>query len=268
MLFLLKLPPVLGSFLAILLSVAFTGTLFIIAHLLFRGKRPEATTTFAQQMALRIGTMHALVVALVFSSLTAELIKLQDMSDAESISAANIYFILKDNPAKAAARLQSLIPIYLKTVIEQDWEELSEMPHDLPAWELISEMQRITLNWETKTSSDEMLKGYVFDNLNRMAENRNQRIIEWQAPDLPPVFWAIAFSGYLLTLLPYLFVELNKRRLLLISGYAIMIGIMFYGIAVLDKPFLSRAVKPTSFVVMYHDISEGSPLSPPNTQKD
>ena len=268
MMFLLKLPPVLGALLAILISLSFTFALFITAHLLLRGKRPDQTRTFAQQMALRIGTIHALVVALVFSILTGGLIKLFDMSDAEAISAARIYFILKDNQSEEAARLRSLIPLYLKTVIEKDWEELSEMPHDLPAWELVAKMQGITLNWKTVKPSDEMLKGYVFENLNTMAENRNKRIIEWQAPDLPPVFWAIAFSGFILTLLPYLSVELSKRRLLLVCGYAIMIGIMFYGIAVLDKPFLSRAVKPTSFAVMYNDISEGALSSPLSIQKD
>ena len=267
MIFLLKLPSVLGALIAVLLSLACTCALFISAHFLLGGRRSSETTTFAQQMALRIGTMHALVVALVFSSLTAELIKLYKMSDAEAISAANIYYILKYSPAEEAARLRPLIPLYLKTVLEQDWEELSAMPHGLPAWELISKMQGITLNWKTTTSSDEMLKNYVFDNLNTVAEKRNQRVIEGQAPNLPTVFWVIAFTGYFLTLLPYLFVELSTRRLLLICGYAITIGIMFYGIVVLEKPFLSRSVKPTSFEVMYNDILAGSALSPHGIQK-
>ena len=266
MLFLLKLPPLLGSFVAILLSLAFTCALFYTFHIFLRGKRPDETKTFAQQMALRIGTMHALVVALVFSSLTAQLLKLYEMSDAEAISAANIYFILEDSPSEEATRLRALIPRYLKTVVEQDWEALSVTPHNLPAWDLIYEMQRITLNWQPANSSDEMLKTYVFDNLNKMAENRNKRIIEWLAPSLPPIFWAIAFSGYFLTLLPYLSVEFSKRRLLLVCSYAVIIGIMFYGIAVLDKPFLSRTIKPTSFEVAYNDITKRPPLLPHGSQ--
>lgn len=74
MMFILKLPPVLGALTAVLMSLAFTLVLFIAAHLLLRGKRPDQTRTFAQQMALRIGTIHALVVALVFSILTGGLV--------------------------------------------------------------------------------------------------------------------------------------------------------------------------------------------------
>ena len=76
MIFLLKLPPILGTFIAVLISLTFTCVLFITAHIFLRGKRPDETKVFAQQMALRIGTMHVLVVALVFSILTGELIKL------------------------------------------------------------------------------------------------------------------------------------------------------------------------------------------------
>ena len=255
MTFLLKFPPVLGSLVAVFITLAFTCALFITTHIFLRGKRPDQTRTFAQQMALRIGTMHALVMALVFGSLTGELMKLHNMSDAEAISASNIYFILEGNPAEEAVRLRSLVPLYLKAVIEQDWEKLSHTPHDLPAWEHFNKMEQINLNWKTTSSSDEMLKGVIFENLNSMAENRKKRVIEWQAPNLPNVFWAIAILGYILTLLPYLSVELSKFRLILICGYAIMMGIMFYGIAVLDRPFMSRAIKPAAFEVMLNGIS-------------
>ena len=266
MMYLLEMPPVLGSIITVLIFLAFTCAVFLTAHVMFRGRRPDETRTFAVQMAMRIGTMHALIVALVFSILTSELKQLHNLSDVEAISAANIYYTLRDNQTEEAARLRSLIPRYLKTVIEQDWEAFSTEVSDLPAWKLIAEMQAVTLNWDTSSRSEVMLKDYVFNNLNTMAENRNKRVIEWQA-DLPSVFWAIAILGFILTLLPYLSVEFSKLRLLLVCGYAVIIGIIFYGIAVLDKPFISGAIKPTSFEVMYNDISKGASPSPHAAQK-
>ena len=115
--FLLQLPPVLGPIIATLASVIITGGLFIAAHYIFGDNRSATTTTFMQQMALRVGTMHALVVALVFSMLTSELIKQYDLSDAEALSAANIYYILADNSLETATRIRELVPEYLKTVI-------------------------------------------------------------------------------------------------------------------------------------------------------
>lgn len=255
--FMLQLPPLVGPLIAVLISLVITGGLFVLVHLQFRGKRPDKTPTFYQQMALRVGTMHALVVALVFSILTGELIKQYNLSDVEAISAANIYYALGDNPAEQAARIRELVPEYLQTVIEQDWAVFSQRPHELPAWKLIARMQRITLDWRPASRSDDMIKHYVFDNLNIMAENRNKRVVEWQAPNLPSIFWGIAIAGYLLTMIPYMCIELTPARLLLVGCYAVVIGLMFYGIAVLDNPFLSRAVKPASFEVMYNDITAG-----------
>ena len=76
-------------------------------------------------MALRIGTMHALVVALVFDVLNSQLINLQQISDTEAVSAARIYWTLKNNQAPEAVELRKLMPIYLQTVIEKDWKALN-----------------------------------------------------------------------------------------------------------------------------------------------
>ena len=255
---LLRITPILGAFLSIMISVTCTFVLIICAHIFFHGKRSRETSPFVHQMSLRIGTMHALVVALVFGVLTTELLKLQNTSDSEAISAANIYFTLTDNPSEEAIKLRNLVPVYLNTVIEKDWIELSERPHDLPAWKIIAQMQQTALNWDTKTASEQILRKYVLENLNTIAENRNIRIIERQAPNLPLIFWGIAIVGYILTIMPYLSVELDRRRYMLICCYAIIIGIIFYGIAVLDKPFLSHAVRPSAFEVMYNDIATSS----------
>ena len=257
---LLNLPPLFGTFAAATLSVIVTALLFLCVHLLFSDKKDAVTKTFTQQMALRIGTMHALVVALVFSTLTAELIKLRDLSDIEAISAANIYYTLRGDTSKEATELRSLVPEYLRTVVEKDWEKLTNTPYDLPAWTLLEKMQRISLSLRDGTSSEAMIKKYVFDNLNEMANNRNKRLIDRQAPDIPGVFWTIAITGYFLTLLPYLTIELTRLRLFLVTCYAVIIGILFYGIAVLDRPFESGINKPVAFQIMYSDIKKFPPL--------
>lgn len=252
---LLEINPFLGAFIASLIFILGTGILALTVHLFFRRRRPKEFTPFVNQICLRIGTIHALLVAFVFGVLTTELFKLQNASDSEAISAANIYFTLIDNPSEEAVKLRNLIPIYLQTVIKKDWIELSKTPNDLPAWNIITQMQKITLSWNTVTVSEEMLRRYVFENLNTIAESRNIRIIERQAPNLPLIFWVIAIMGYILTILPLFSIELDKRRFLLICCYAIIIGTIFYGIVLLDKPFLSRAVKPNSFEVMYNDVT-------------
>ncbi|MBT8332095.1 MAG: DUF4239 domain-containing protein [Deltaproteobacteria bacterium] len=229
----------------------------MIVHILFRGKRTEFTRTFAQQMALRIGTMHALVVAFVFSSLTGQLIELYQMSNTEAISAANVYWALKNNQTPEAVELRKLIPDYLQTVVEKDWKAPYKSPQNLPAWELITRMKEIVAKWRPSASADEIIRNHVFNNINTVAENRDRRIIERVAPNLPLVFWLIAIIGYLLSLVPYLTVEHSKLRFTLVCCYAIIIGLLFYGIAELDNPYLGQVIHPTAFEVKLQEIVAG-----------
>ena len=255
--FFIKLPPIIGPIVFALISMAITSAIFTGARYFFRMQRTESTRVFAQQMALRIGTMHALVVALVFSVLTGQLIKLHHTSDTEAISAANIYWTLQNSVAPEADELRKLVTDYLQTVIEKDWEALSGSPHDLPAWRIIAKMQAIVTKWNPSASADEIARNYIFKNINTIAESRDIRVIQRMAPNIPDIFWFIAIVGYFLTLVPYLTVEHSKFRFLLILCYATMIGILFYGIAVLDNPFLGRVIHPTSFEVVLHEIRLG-----------
>ena len=257
MAFMINLPPAIGPVVFALITVAITAAIFLMARLIYRGRRTESTRVFAQQMALRIGTMHALVVALVFSVLTGQLIKLHHTSDTEAISAASVYWILKNSEAPEAIALRELIPQYLQIVIEKEWEALSGSPHDLPAWELISRMQSIIVKWRPATAAEELTRKYVFDNINTMAESRDRRVIHRLAPTMPPIFWLIAILGYFLTLAPYLTVEFSKFRFFLVLCYAVIIGVLFYGILVLDNPFSSQVIHPTSFEVTLHEIKAG-----------
>ena len=255
--FFIKLPPIIGPIVLAVISMAITGAIYASAHYIFRMQRTESTRIFAQQMGKRIGTMHALVVALVFSVLTGQLIQLHNTSDTEAISAANVYWTLQNSMAPEADELRKLITNYLQTVIEKDWESLPGSPHDLPAWKLIAKMQAVITKWNPSTSADEISRKYIFNNINTIAECRDIRVIQRTAPNIPAIFWFIAIVGYLLTLVPYLTVEHSKFRFLLILCYAAMIGIMFYGIAVLDNPFLGRVIHPTSFEVVLHEIRLG-----------
>lgn len=64
-------------------------------------------------------------------------------------------------------------------------------------------------------------------------------------------------AGFILTLVPYLTVELTKFRFFLINCYAYMVGITFYGIILLNNPFMNGLVAPTPYEMIYHEMIEG-----------
>jgi len=253
--FLLKLPLVTGFLIAMLATVAFTGVLFLIVHWFFRGKRPNTTRTFAQQMALRIGTLHALIIALVFGVIASEYMDLEKSLDIEAASIGSLYTAL--TPIDDTAKIRNQLTLYLDDVIDNEWKHITTSPLSKSTGQILFEILRNIQNLQTSQPYEEKIKNYAMDMVLKINELRIRRLYGWYREEIPTIFWVIAVSGFILTLVPYLTVELTKFRFLLISCYSCMIGITFYGLFLLNNPFVSGLVAPTPYEMMYKELKAG-----------
>ena len=249
-----RLSDILGPIIVAFIFAVITGLIFAIAHFLFRGKKTKEMGVVAQQMALRIGAIYALVVALVFSALVVEVSHLLRMADTEAVSAGNIYWSLEKNQDSKAVELHKLIPDYLQSVIESDINPIEPNSFKRPAWKLIDRMRETIAQWEPSSATDELLRSYVLENIKTLSESREDRIVAQITPDLPSFFWAFLVLGYFLTLAPYLTIEHSKFGLFLIYGYAIINGLMFYGIIALDNPIILNLMTPVAFEELLNQI--------------
>ena len=254
MLFFLKLHPILGSLIAILSFMAFTSALFIIAHIFLGGRRPNQTKTFAQQMALRIGTLHALIIALVFGALANDYIDLEKTLDNEAAAVGSVYVALRTIQTVDTVRIQDQLALYLNDVINKEWELTSESPFSTSTGQILFAIIKNLENWQTSLPFEEKIKNYSIDKMLKINEMRVKRLYGWYREDVPIIFWIIALVGFTLTLFPYLSVELTKFRLILVNCYSSMVGITFYGIILLNNPFMCGLVAPTPHQMVYEQI--------------
>lgn len=254
MIFFLQLPPILGALIAMLISMAFTCALFVTAHVFLRGKRPSHTRTFAQQMALRIGTLHALIISLVFGALASEYIDLEKTLDNEAAAVGSIYTAFKNISSDDAAQIRLQLAFYLKDVIEKEWGETAESPFSASADQILFGILKKIENWQPSLPLEKKIKNYSIDKMFKINEMRLGRLYGWYREEVPIIFWIVAGVGFILTLIPYLSVELTRFRFILINCYSAMIGITFYGIIVLNNPFLCGLVAPTPHEMVYEQI--------------
>ena len=254
MLFFLKLHPILGSLIAILSFMAFTSALFIIAHIFLGGRRHNQTKTFAQQMALRIGTLHALIIALVFGALANDYIDLEKTLDNEAAAVGSVYVALRTIQTVDTVRIQDQLALYLNDVINKEWELTSESPLSISTGQILFAIIKNLENWQTSLPFEEKIKNYSIDKMLKINEMRVKRLYGWYREDVPIIFWIIAVVGFMLTLFPYLSVELTKFRLILVNCYSSMVGITFYGIILLNNPFMCGLVAPTPHKMVYEQI--------------
>jgi hypothetical protein len=254
MMFFLKLNPVLGSLIAILISVAFTCAIFIAAHILLGGRRPKETRVFAQQMALRIGTLHALIIAFVFGALASDYIDLEKTMDNEAAAIGSVYAAMRNIQSGEAEKIRDQVVLYLKDVIDKEWELTSESPLSTSTGQILFAIIKNLENWQTSLPFEEKIKNYSIDTMLTVNQMRIKRLYGWYREDVPAIFWLIALIGFTLTLFPYLSVELTKFRLILVNCYSSMVGITFYGLILLNNPFACGLVAPTPHKMMYEQI--------------
>ena len=254
MIFFLKLPPIVGAFIATLLSVAFTSAVFITAHLLFRGKRPDHTRSFAQQMAFRIGTLHALIISLVFGALASDYIDLEKKLDNEAAAVGSVYTAMNNIQSDDTERIRGQLLLYLKDVIDKEWGKTAESPLSASTGQILFGIIKKLENWKPSLPLEKKIKSYSIDMILEINEMRIGRLYGWYREEVPVIFWIVAGAGFMLTLIPYLSVELTRFRFILINCYSAMIGITFYGIIVLNNPFLCGLVAPTPHKMVYEQI--------------
>ena len=234
--------------------MAFTSALFIIAHIFLGGRRPNQTRTFAQQMALRIGTLHALIIALVFGALANDYIDLEKTLDNEAAAVGSVYVALRTIQTVDTVRIQDQLALYLNDVINKEWELTSESPLSTSTGQILFAIIKNLENLHTSLPFEEKIKNYSIDKMLKINEMRVKRLYGWYREDVPIIFWIIAVVGFMLTLFPYLSVELTKFRLILVNCYSSMVGITFYGIILLNNPFMCGLVAPTPHKMVYEQI--------------
>ncbi len=256
--FLLKLPHILGFIIAMLATVAVTGIFFIIVHGFLRGKRPDTTRIFAQQMAMRVGTIHALIISLIFGFLSGKFNEQQETLDIEAAIIGNIYVAMSNIRTDEAAKIRNQLILHLADIIDKEWQQTPKNPFSASTDQFFIEAFRTIQDWQASSPFEEKIKNYTMDMILKIAEMRTQRLLSWYQEEVPMIFWLIAVPGFILTLVPYLSVELNKFRFFLISCYASIIGLTFYGIILLSNPFMSGLLSPTPYEMIYKQIKASS----------
>lgn len=216
-------------------------------------------------MAFRIGTLHALIISLVFGALASDYIDLEKKLDNEAAAVGSVYTAMNNIQSDDTERIRGQLLLYLKDVIDKEWGKTAESPLSASTGQILFGIIKKLENWKPSLPLEKKIKSYSIDMILEINEMRIGRLYGWYREEVPVIFWIVAGAGFILTLIPYLSVELTRFRFILINCYSAMIGITFYGIIVLNNPFLCGLVAPTPHKMVYEQIktlssSNNSPL--------
>jgi hypothetical protein len=163
------------------------------------------------------------------------------VAEIASREAATIAALYRDASAFASPlreELRGKLREYTRFVIEKAWPAQRRGEILMDGNRLLDEFQRQLFANEPKTEGLKLLQAEALGSYNELVEWRRQRT-EAVNQGVPDVVWAVVFLGGALTIATSFCFQVQHFRfhLLLTTGVAVMIGLLVFLIASLDRPY-------------------------------
>jgi hypothetical protein len=248
--FILSLPTALSVTLGIIVASSFSVGLYFIANRLWLGETSAETRRTADNVATRIGVIHAVVIGMMFTSVRVEYNEMIVAIESEASAILRLYHAMGRQGGEKLDAAREHLADYVRFVVDVQWpalRELRSVPNDPKVagrdvldrvWNSIDEVDFKPGNLNLKALLDQV------------EDFRMQRLFDTKG-SLLPIFWYIAFIGYLLTLMTLYLPPPNTKRCLLVSFYSSMVAVVLLGIYILTHPYSYAAgISPDIFELM------------------
>jgi hypothetical protein len=248
--FILSLPTALSVTLGIVVASSFSVGLYFIAHRLWLGETSAETRRTADNVATRIGVIHAVVIGMMFTSVRVEYNEMIVAIESEASAILRLYHAMGRQGGEKLYAAREHLADYVRFVVDVQWpalRELRSVPND-PKVVGREVLDRVwdSIDGVSSKSGDLNLKAL----LDQVEDFRMQRLFDTKG-SLLPIFWYIAFIGYLLTLMTLYLPPPTTKRCLLVSFYSSMVAVVLLGIYILTHPYSYAAgISPDLFELM------------------
>ena len=216
-------------------------------HKLFPKEPSKATLDAASWASIRVGGVHALILALAFSSVRSEYNDLQESIDNEALAIEQLYRGLKGFDSPESKEIQSALADYTRIVIEEEWPSMAAGQPSEKADLLVDSIYRQIISFSVSTDNNGLTSALLSD-INDIENERGQRSFDIEEP-LSPMFWQIAIVGLVLTCISFFPTPSGLLRSSFLGMFAGMNGLVFFAIVGFSHPFSgSFPTEPTPFV--------------------
>ena len=245
--FILSLPIPVSVVLCIVLAVSFSVGLYFVFHRVWSGDITGDTKKTADNVATRIGVIHAVILGMMFTSVRVEYNQMIVAIESEASALTRLYNAIRRQDEKKFLEAREQVLEYIHFIVDEQWPALRELHIKRIDGEItgITALDRI---WQA-IDKIEYKPGdlNIRALLDEVENHRIQRLFDVKGGVLP-VFWYIAIIGYLLTLLPLYLPAPTFRRCLLISFYSSMVAVVLLGVFILTYPYSPAAgISPDMF---------------------
>lgn len=229
-----------------MLGVLVIGSMTLVSFILYfafhRILKPVITeehTGLAMAVLAVVATMNSLLLA--FSAVSVwESFSSADQAvveEANTIGALARDLAVFDSPEATEARRQ--LHEYARLVVADEWAKMQEGTDDPATWTHFDRMFRTIGSLDLDTPRHEALMSEVFQRTNELLKQRRTRLYTAQS-EVPGTLWAVVLISTALSLVTTFVLPPTRFNLSMIAVMAISIGLVFYFIVAMDRPFAGK----------------------------
>lgn len=210
----------------------------------------DETERLAGSVLIRIGGLHALILALVFADAQVSLVDLRKGVAEEATALNDIFYDLERYGTPRADQARTHVVAYTRAVVEEDWPLLRDQRLSDAAWRSWRSLYDEVLDLEPTSRRQEDLRRLLIDRVGAIADFREERR-NGAGRSLSGVFWGVAGVGFLLVALPYFVFRPTPANLFLMSAFGVFNGLVMFMILATNDPFGQPvAIEPEPFRVL------------------
>ena len=248
--FILYLPSFVSVIIAIIAFSSFSVALYFVVHRFWSNDISDETKRTADSVATRMGVIYGVVLGMMFTSVRIEYTDMIVAIESEASALVRLYTEIDRRKDEELNGVQKQLVEYLRFVVEEQWPALRELKHNPENSDMYGR-KALDQIWIALNNIEHQPGALNLKELLDQVENfRIQRLFDTKG-NMIPIFWYIAFVGYILTLLVLYLPPPTLRRCILISLYSSMVAVVLLGIFILTHPYSPAAgVRPHVFEML------------------
>lgn len=202
---------------------------------------------------------HAIAVLAVVATINSLLLAFSAVSVWESFGAAEEAVVHEADTigelardlavfdSEESRRARTQLREYSRLVIDKEWMEMRTGGASEDAWRAVDNLFRTLATIEPDTPKRVALLPEMWARTNELLGHRRDRLFISQA-EVPGTLWAVVLAGTVLTMMTTFVLPLRGFNIAMIGGLGFAIGLVFYFIIAMDRPFAGEeSISPAPF---------------------
>jgi hypothetical protein len=247
-------PDVLTLILMLLAALAIGIIPFAILSKIHHGRITLPTRELATHVVSRIGTIHGLIIALVFTNTYGEMEALRANVTLEATSAADVYHDASRGGA-GKDEVRKAVRHYLASVVEVEWPQLkTKRSLSVETWVKWHSLRDAALDMKATTPVEQSVRDRLLAKTWSIEDLRQQRAFN-ASSELSYFLWVLTIVGLALVACLMFVYEATVLNMVLMAAFALYTGLAIFMIFDIVHPFDGLTqVSPEPFSVALQQL--------------